>query len=729
MKAAFLSLKKAAYLSSLPASKDRNKRKPRMISLLDNSIEFLKGVGPKKAQVLLKELKVATYGDLLVYFPFRYVDKSKIHKTAEITDDTVYYQLVGTVNNLKAHGAPRTTRITAMLNDDSGSIELVWFKGLSWVKNYFQPGQRYVVFGKASVFNNKFNFVHPDIELFNPADFTLGESLQGVYNTSEAMKSSGLGSKQIARLIKTILLQVKGTIREVLPLEIIKKHHLPSREEALFNIHLPSDNGSLRQAIDRIKREEYFFFQLQLMQNKMRRNELVRGLPFAKVGDLFNDFYAHHLPFQLTNAQKRVIREIRSDLGSGRQMNRLLQGDVGSGKTIVALMLMLLALDNGYQAALMAPTEILANQHYESLRNLLKEMSITVGLLTGSTRPARRREIHSSLSDGSLQILIGTHALIEDNVVFRSLGLVIIDEQHRFGVAQRARMYEKSSSPPHIVVMTATPIPRTLAMTQYGDLDYSVIDEMPPGRKPVETLHLYHEKRLRLIGFMKKQIVLGRQIYMVYPLIKESEKLDLINLEEGYQTLMRDFPEPQYHIGMVHGQMKAEDKDWEMQRFASGLSHILVATTVIEVGVNVPNASVIVIEHADRFGLSQLHQLRGRVGRGADQSYCILMTDFKLSAVARKRIKTMVETNDGFKIAEADLELRGPGDTAGTRQSGALEFKLGNLATDEKLIRQAVADVADLLEKDPRLQLPENEPTLKHFEKLFKKQFDWGMIG
>ncbi|MBW7848421.1 MAG: ATP-dependent DNA helicase RecG [Bacteroidales bacterium] len=700
-----------------------------MICLLDNSIEFLKGVGPKKAQVLQKELKGATFGDLLTYFPFRYVDKSKIHKAAEITDDTVYYQLVGTVSNLKAHGAPRTTRITAMLSDESGSIELVWFKGLSWVKSYFQSGQRYVVFGKASVFNNKFNFVHPDVEPYNPADFTIGESLQGVYNTSEAMKSSGLGSKQIARLIKTILLQVKGTIREVLPPEMIRKHQLPSREEALFNIHLPPDTGSLRRAIDRIKREEYFFFQLQLMQNKMRRNELVRGLPFAKVGDLFNDFYHHHLPFPLTNAQKRVIREIRADLGSGSQMNRLLQGDVGSGKTIVALMLMLLALDNGYQAALMAPTEILANQHFESLRELLKGMPVDIRLLTGSTRTADRKEIHSGLSDGSLQILIGTHALIEDNVVFRSLGLVVIDEQHRFGVAQRARMYEKSSRPPHILVMTATPIPRTLAMTQYGDLDYSVIDEMPPGRKPVETLHLYHEKRLRLIDFMKKQIALGRQIYMVYPLIKESEKLDLINLEEGYQSLMRDFPEPQYHISMVHGQMKAEDKDWEMQRFARGLSHILVATTVIEVGVNVPNASVMVIEHADRFGLSQLHQLRGRVGRGAEQSYCILMTDFKLSADARKRIKTMVETNDGFKIAEADLELRGPGDTAGTRQSGALEFKLGNLATDEKLIRQAVADVTALLEKDPRLQLPEHQPTLKQFEKLFKKQFDWSMIG
>ncbi len=700
-----------------------------MINLLDNKIEFLKGVGPKKAQVLFKELKVTSFGDLLYYFPFRYVDKSKIHKTNEITDDTVYYQLVGTVSHIKAYGSPRTTRITALLNDESGSIELVWFKGLSWVKTYFQPGQRYVVFGKASIFNNKFNFVHPDIELYNPADFTLGESLQGVYNTSETMKSSGLGSKQIARLIKNILFQIKGSIGEVIPPEILQKHQLQPREQALFNIHLPPDHKSLSQAVRRIKFEEYFFFQLQLMQRKMQRNEQVRGLLFSKVGRLFNDFYSKHLPFSLTNAQKRVIREMRSDLGSGKQMNRLLQGDVGSGKTIVALMLMLLALDNGYQAALMAPTEILANQHFETLKTLLKPLPVSIELLTGSTRVAHRRNIHQNLKDGSLQILVGTHALIEDNVVFHALGLVIIDEQHRFGVEQRARMYEKSLSPPHILVMTATPIPRTLAMTQYGDLEYSQIDEMPPGRKVVETVHFYHEKRYALIGFMKKQIELGRQIYMVYPLIKESEKLDLINLEEGYQALLRDFPEPQYHISMVHGQMKAEDKDWEMQRFVNGLSQIMVATTVIEVGVNVPNASVMVIEHADRFGLSQLHQLRGRVGRGAEQSYCILLTDYKLSADARKRMKTMVETNDGFRIAQVDLELRGPGDTQGTRQSGAIEFKLGNLATDERLIKQVSNDVAELLAKDPKLQLTQHKRTLDHFENLFKKQFDWGTIG
>lgn len=700
-----------------------------MISLLDKKIEFLKGVGPKKALLLQKELQVYTYSDLLHCFPFRYVDKSMIHKAADIADETVYYQLVGKVSNLKTHGAPRATRITATFTDESGSIELVWFKGLSWVKTRFQPGKSYVIFGKASVFNNKFNFVHPEVEDYNPDDFTLGESLQGVYNTTEPLKNSGLGTRQLAKLIKTLLFQVQGYIPEVLPEAILEKNKLISREQALFNIHLPADSSILQQSVTRLKFEEYFFFQLQLLRNKMQHDQVIRGFTFSKVGGLFNDFYAHHLPFPLTNAQKRVIREIRSDLGSGRQMNRLLQGDVGSGKTIVALMVMLLALDNGYQAALMAPTEILATQHYESLRSLLEKMPVKIALLTGSTKPAARKVIHRELQDGRLNILIGTHALIEEAVVFQKLGLVVIDEQHRFGVAQRARMYEKSQVPPHILVMTATPIPRTLAMTQYGDLDYSQIDELPPGRKPIETLHLYHEKRLRMIGFLKKQIALGRQVYIVYPLIKESEKLDLINLNEGYQALLRDFPEPEYRICVVHGQLKTEDKEFEMQRFIKGQAHIMVATTVIEVGVNIPNASVMVIEHADRFGLSQLHQLRGRVGRGADQSYCILMTDFKLTADGRKRMQTMVETTDGFKIAEVDLQLRGPGETQGTRQSGALAFKLGNLAADEALIKLVRSTVTQLLEGDPKLQQPEHERTRRHFEQLFSKQFDWSLIG
>ncbi len=700
-----------------------------MINLLENKIEFLKGVGPKRALILQKELSVYTYEDLLFCFPFRYVDKSKIHKAAEINDDNVYYQLVGTISKLKGHGTPRVSRITAEFTDDSGSIELVWFKGLSWIKNRFLPGQNYVIFGKASSFNNKFNFVHPDIEDYNPDDFTLGESLQGVYYSSDTMKSNGLGTKQLARLIKNILLQNGDVIQEVLPKNILQLNHLVARKEALLNIHIPANNTLLQKAVERMKFEEYFFFQLHLLRNKMERDKLISGFAFKQVGELFNTFYHLHLPFALTEAQKRVIREIRIDMASGRQMNRLLQGDVGSGKTIVALMVMLLALDNGFQAALMAPTEILANQHFVSLTELLKDMPVKIDLLTGSTRAKYRKVLHKSLADGELHILIGTHALIEDTVVFKQLGLVVIDEQHRFGVAQRARMYEKAQKPPHILVMTATPIPRTLAMTQYGDLDYSQIDELPPGRKPVETLHLFNSSRLRLIGFLKKQIALGRQIYVVYPLIKESEKLDLINLQEGYEAFLRDFPEPDYRICAVHGQMSSEDKDFEMQRFVKGQAHIMVATTVIEVGVNIANASVMVIEHADRFGLSQLHQLRGRVGRGADQSYCILMTDFKLTSDGKKRMQTMVSTSDGFKIAEVDLQLRGPGETQGTRQSGTLEFRLGNLTKDEALIKMVRKIVLDLLEMDSRLQHPDNRCALIQYEKLFKKKFDWGMIG
>lgn len=700
-----------------------------MNQLPDNKIEFLKGVGPKKALILQKELGIFTFEDLLLCFPFRYVDKSRIHKAAEINDDNVYYQLLGTVSKIKAHGAPRTSRITAEFTDETGSIELVWFKGLSWIKTRFQTGKQYVIFGKASVFNNKFNFVHPEVEDYNPDDFTLGESLQGVYNTSETMKNHGLGTRQIARLVKTLLFQLYQQIPEVLPGPVLQQHGLLSRDEALHHIHLPADVSMLQKATDRLKFEEYFFFQLHLLHNKLQHDKTIEGFRFASVGQLFNTFYHKHLPFPLTDAQKRVIREIRADLGSGRQMNRLLLGDVGSGKTIVAFMVMLLALDNGFQAALMAPTEILANQHYSSILQYVNDLPVSIALLTGSTRQKERQQLHRKLQDGSLQLLIGTHALIEDTVIFDNLGLVVIDEQHRFGVAQRARMYEKSSSPPHILVMTATPIPRTLAMTQYGDLDYSQIDELPPGRKPVETIHLYQSQRLRMIGFIRKQIQLGRQIYMVYPLIKESEKMDLINLMEGYEALLRDFPEPEYRICMVHGQMKAEDKDFEMQRFVKGQAHIMVATTVIEVGVNIPNASVMVIEHADRFGLSQLHQLRGRVGRGADQSYCILMTDFKLTSDGRKRMQTMVETNDGFKIAEVDLQLRGPGETQGTRQSGALEFKLGNLAKDETLIRTVRKTVIDLLDRDNKLQQSENHCTKAYYEKIYKKQFDWSLIG
>lgn len=699
------------------------------VYLPDTKIEFLKGVGPKKATVLSKELGVYTFEQLLCCYPFRYVDKSKIFSVNEIKDDNVYYQLVGKVNNVKSHGHPRATRVTADFSDQSGTIELVWFKGLSWVKTRFSPGQKYVIFGKASQFNGRFNFVHPEIEDYNPDDFTLGESLQGVYYTTEPMKNAGLGTRQFAKLIKTLLFQIEGQLREVLPAYLLEREQMMARAEALFQIHLPSSSAHIQRAIHRLRFEEYFFFQLQLLRNKRKRSRQSKGFVFSTVGDQFNTFYHSYLPFSLTEAQKRVIREIRADMGSGLQMSRLLQGDVGSGKTIVALMTMLLAVDNGYQTALMAPTEILANQHYHSLKELLGDLPVKIGLLTGSTKSRERKVIHQALTDGSMHCIIGTHALIEDTVGFQRLGLVIIDEQHRFGVAQRARLYEKSSSPPHMLVMTATPIPRTLAMTQYGDLDYSAIDELPPGRKPIETWHLYPSQRLRIIGFMKKQIALGRQIYVVYPIIKESEKLDLIALHEGYEAMLRDFPEPDYRICMVHGQMKAEDKDWEMQRFIKGQAHIMVATTVIEVGVNIPNASVMVIEHADRFGLSQLHQLRGRVGRGADQSYCVLMTEFNLTADGKERMRIMVETSDGFKIAEADLRLRGPGDTQGTRQSGMMEFKLGNLATDEKIIHHVKQTVEQLLDDDEQLQKPEHFQTRLHYERIYKQVFDWSKIG
>lgn len=700
-----------------------------LVYLPDTKIEFLKGVGPKKAAVLSKELGVSTFEQLLGCYPFRYIDKSRIYKVQEIKDDSVYYQLVGSVSNIKSHGHPRATRITADFTDETGTIELVWFKGLSWVKTRFSPGLKYVIFGKASVFNGRFNFVHPEVEDYNPDDFTLGESLQGVYYTTEPMKNAGLGTRQLAKLIKTLLLQIEGQVREVLPGYLLQSEKLLSRAEALFQIHLPSSTNSIQRATHRLRFEEYFFFQLQLLRNKRKRSRQSKGFVFSTVGDLFNMFFHNYLPFALTDAQKRVIREIRADMGSGTQMNRLLQGDVGSGKTIVALMTMLLAADNGYQTALMAPTEILANQHYQSLQQLLGAMPVKVGLLTGSTKSRERKSIHQALNDGSMHCIIGTHALIEDTVGFRQLGLVIIDEQHRFGVAQRAKLYEKSSTPPHMLVMTATPIPRTLAMTQYGDLDYSVIDQLPPGRKPIETWHLYPSQRLRIIGFMKQQIALGRQIYVVYPIIKESEKLDLIALQEGYEAMLRDFPEPDYRICVVHGKMKAEDKEWEMQRFVKGQAHIMVATTVIEVGVNIPNASVMIIEHADRFGLSQLHQLRGRVGRGADQSYCVLMTEFNLTSDGKERMRIMVDTSDGYKIAEADLRLRGPGDTQGTRQSGMMEFKLGNLATDEKIIQHVRQIVVSLLDSDEQLQKAEHFSTRLHYERLYKHQFDWSKIG
>lgn len=700
-----------------------------MVDLLQTKIEFLKGVGPKRAELLNKELSIFTYQDMLDHFPFRYVDKSKVHKVNQICSDAVYYQLVGTVSNMQSFGSPRVTRITATFTDETGSVELVWFQGLKWIRSRFRPGMKYLIFGKANFFNNRYSFVHPEVDDYNPNDLVVGESLQGVYYTTQKLSNIGLGSRQIANIIKTLLTQVVDIIPEVLPQSLVIKDNLMSRKEAYYKIHLPSSDQDVEKATSRLKYDEYFFFQLRMLLHKKDRQINTMSVVFDKVGDYFNTFYKEHLPFPLTGAQKRVIKEIRADLKTGHQMNRLLQGDVGSGKTIVALMIMLLALDNGYQAALMAPTEILATQHYESVTDQLKGMNINVALLTGSTKTAERRNILEQLADGSVNIIIGTHALIEDKVVFKNLGLCIVDEQHRFGVAQRARFWEKTAMPPHTLVMTATPIPRTLAMTQYGDLDVSKIDELPPGRKPVKTIHLYQESRLAIISFMKRQIAEGRQIYVVYPLIKESEKMDLINLKEGYEALLRDFPEPEYRICVVHGQMKADDKDFEMQRFVKHQAHIMVATTVIEVGVNVPNASVMIIENADRFGLSQLHQLRGRVGRGSDQSYCILVTDHKLTGEGKKRMATMVSTNDGFEIAEADLLLRGPGETQGTRQSGQVEMKLGDLTKDEPLIRHTRRMVSLLLESDPLLSKPEHAATKRYFDMYYSQDFDWGRIA
>lgn len=698
-------------------------------NLLQTKIAYLKGVGPKKAEILQKELGVFTYQDMLNQFPFRYIDRSQIQKVANINDDTVYYQLIGTISNLQLIGKPRATRATARFSDDSGSIEIVFFRGLKWLNNRFKPGVRYVLFGKASEFSHNFNFVHPEIEEYNPNDPLIGEGLQGVYNSTEKLKDNGLGPRTIAKLQKLILQQVGDVIPETLPKYLLEQEQLIPRKYAYYQIHLPANNIEIQQATRRLKFEEHFFFQLKLLRNKMHREQTVKSHVFEVVGDYFNEFYQHHLPFPLTNAQKRVVKEIRRDLASGHQMNRLLQGDVGSGKTIVALLVMLLALDNGFQACLMAPTEILANQHFATIKEMLEGMNVNFALLTGSTKIGERRKIYAELADGTMQIVIGTHALIESKVMFKNLGLAIIDEQHRFGVEQRAKFYAKAALPPHTLVMTATPIPRTLAMTQYGDLDVSKIDELPPGRKPVQTYHLYSDDRYRIMVFMKQQIALGRQIYVVYPCIKESEKSDMIALQAGYEALLRDFPEPQYKLCVCHGQLSADDKEWEMQRFITKNAQIMVATTVIEVGVNVPNASVMIIENANRFGLSQLHQLRGRVGRGADQSYCILVTDHKLTNDGKTRMKTLCSSNDGFVIAEADLELRGPGETGGTRQSGQIEMMIGDLQKDGALIPHVREAAINLLADDPKLIKPENRMLREHYRELFAQTFDWSQIG
>ena len=701
-----------------------------MRNIFETPVVYLKGVGPRKAELLKKELNIVSFDDLLNCFPFRYVDKSKIYKVSEVTTDTTWFQLKGKISKLKPVGDKRMKYITASFTDESGTIGLVWFRGLSWIKNAFATNKEYILFGKPSIFKNSFNFVHPEIEEFDPMQENVsGQRLEGVYSSTENLKNNGLGSRGISKLMRRLLNQAADSIYETLPDQLINHFKLIPRKTALLNIHFPETTGIIEKAIHRLKFEELLFLQLQILQQKTFLQDRIPGQVFDKVGNCLNDFYAKHLPFELTNAQKRVIKEIRLDMKSGKQMNRLLQGDVGSGKTLVALMNMLIALDNGFQCCLMAPTEILATQHFNSIKKMLGKMDVRIALLTGSTKKAARKPIHAELLDGSLQILIGTHALIEETVRFKNLGFVVIDEQHRFGVAQRAKLWKKNTTPPHVLVMTATPIPRTLAMTLYGNLDVSIIDEMPPGRKAIKTLHFWETKRLRVIGFIREQIKQGRQIYIVYPLIKESEKLDLKNLNDGFENIIRDFPLPEYQVSVLHGRMKPEDKDFEMKRFVEGKTDIMVSTTVIEVGVDVSNASVMIIENAERFGLSQLHQLRGRVGRGAEQSYCILMSGNKLSAEGRKRLEIMVKTNDGFEISEADLQLRGPGDIQGTKQSGLLDFKIANLAKDGELIAKTRRVAEHILSKDPKLSAVENKLMKQQLLKIQKEKTYFGRIS
>lgn len=698
--------------------------------LLHTDIKFLPGVGPKRAEILNSEIGVYTIWDLLNYFPYRHIDRSKYYKIGQLEAGNVNIQLKGRITKLTAEGKKYKTRLVAKFQDDSGTVDLVWFQGVKWIKDSLKVGTEYVIFGKPTSFNGQINIVHPEVEEPEGAGNKPISSLKSVYSTTEKMKKNFLTSNAINKLQYTALKKVYKVIYESLPNYLLTNLKLPFLNESIKEIHFPSNIDALQKAIFRIKFEELFYIQLQLLKKKYNKNSKLNGFKFPKVGEYLNTFYKTKIPFDLTNAQKKVIKEIRADLASGIQMNRLLQGDVGSGKTLVALMVVLIALDNSFQTCLMAPTEILARQHYASINKFLDGMGLKVACLTGSSRAKERKKIHEQLLSGELDLLIGTHALIEDTVQFKNLGLVIIDEQHRFGVAQRAKLWKKNVSPPHMLVMTATPIPRTLAMTLYGDLDVSVIDELPPGRKPIKTSHLFDSKRSRLFGFLRKEIEKGRQVYIVYPLIQESEKLDYKDLEDGYESIVRAFPAPQYTVSVVHGKMKPDEKDKAMQLFVSGQAQILVSTTVIEVGVDVPNASVMVIESAEKFGLSQLHQLRGRVGRGAEQSWCVLMTSYKLSQDARKRITTMVNSNNGFEIAEADLKLRGPGDIEGTQQSGvAFNLKLANLGKDGHILQLARNKANEILSADKRLENKENTVLLKQLKMRQQQKINWGLIS
>lgn len=698
-------------------------------NLLQTPIDYLKGIGPNRADILRKELGIHTYGDLLNFFPNRYLDKTRFYKINQLQRNSAEVQVVGKIANIRTVEQKKGKRLVADFIDDTGRMELVWFRGHKWIRENLKINVPYVIFGKTNWFNGMFSMPHPEMEPVEEYKKNLRTAMQPVYPSTEKLAKSGITNRVFSKCMQQLFIESGNKFYDPLPADLLEELHLLPRAEAIFNAHFPKNQELLAKAQFRLKFEELFYVQLQLLMKNLLRKKKIKGFPFDEVGENFSEFYEKHLPFELTSAQKRVIKEIRQDLGSGAQMNRLLQGDVGSGKTIVALMSVLLALDNSFQACLMAPTEILANQHYNGICELVENLGIKVRLLTGSTKTAQRKEIHEALENGELHLLIGTHALLEEKVQFKNLGLAIIDEQHRFGVAQRARLWKKNNLPPHVLVMTATPIPRTLAMSLYGDLDVSVIDELPPGRKSIKTVHRYDSNRLKVFRFIKDEIKKGRQVYVVYPLIQESEKMDYKDLMDGYESIAREFPMPDFQISIVHGQMKPADKDYEMDRFVKGETQIMVATTVIEVGVNVPNASVMIIESAERFGLSQLHQLRGRVGRGAEQSYCILMTGHKLSADSKTRLETMVSTSDGFEIAEVDLKLRGPGDLMGTQQSGVLNLKIADIVKDNDILKTARYHALKVLREDPNLEMEKNKVVKFTYVQLVKNKNIWNYIS
>lgn len=698
--------------------------------LLQTPIEYLKGVGPQRGELLRKELGIHRYEDLINFYPNRYIDRTRYYKINELNNNPAEVQIIGKIINIKTvEFGKAKKRLVATFVDETGEMELVWFQGHKWIRESLKINIPYVIFGKVTSFNGQYNMAHPEMELLNEHEQSLRSALQPVYPSTETLTNRGISNRVVNKMMQQLFLETQAKFSETLPQYLLDELKLIPKNAALFNIHFPKSPELLAKAQFRLKFEELFFIQLQLITKNLVRKHKIKGHPFTVIGENFNNFYKNHLPFELTNAQKKVLKEIRNDLGSNAQMNRLLQGDVGSGKTIVALMAMLIALDNGFQSCLMAPTEILANQHFNGLSELAKDLNINIKILTGSTKTSERKIIHEELENGSLHILIGTHALLEDKVQFQNLGLAIIDEQHRFGVEQRSKLWKKNEIPPHVLVMTATPIPRTLAMSLYGDLDVSVIDELPPGRKPIQTVHRYDSNRLKVWKFIKDEIAKGRQIYIVYPLIQESETMDYKDLMDGYESISRDFPLPNYSISIVHGKMKPAEKDAEMKRFAEGKTNIMVATTVIEVGVNVPNASVMIIESAERFGLSQLHQLRGRVGRGAEQSYCILMTSHKLSNESKIRLETMCKTNDGFEIAEVDLKLRGPGDIMGKQQSGVLNLQIADLVKDKEILLVARNEALKLLKKDASMSLPEHQTLKQIFLEMTKKKNIWNYIS